>query len=100
DDLTLAMETHVRGGSGDAGKEVQTHADRTKQMFALSQAIWLEGNDEGGPDSEARNRFRELSAKDPVTDHKRARQAAIDSRVRGDKGQDRRTTHRDERSPE
>ncbi|CAE7322715.1 unnamed protein product [Symbiodinium sp. CCMP2592] len=75
------METHVRGGSGDAGKEVQTHADRTKQMFALSQAIWLEGNDEGGPDSEARNRFRELSAKEPVTEHKRARQAAIESRT-------------------
>ncbi|CAE7911345.1 pfh1, partial [Symbiodinium necroappetens] len=101
DDIMLAMETHVRGEPGNAGNEVQTHADRTKKMFALSQAIWLEGDNGGGPDPEASNRFRELSAKEPVTDHQQVRQAAIDSRVKGEKGQDRRTTRRrDRRSPE
>ena len=94
------METHVRAGSGDGSNEVQTHADRTKKMFALSQAIWLERESGGGPDPEASNRFRELSAKEPVTDHRRVRQAAIDSRVGGEKGVGTRTTRKEGRSPE
>ena len=95
------METHVRAGSGDTGNEVQTHADRTKKMFARSQAIWLERESGGGPDPEASNKFRELSAKEHVTDHRRVRQAAIDSRVGGaEKGVGTRSIHREGRSPE
>ena len=86
DDIALAMETHIRGDhQADNGSgllphdELNSHAGRTKKLFNLSRAAWLDKTVE---DPVAVERYRDLSAKEPIHNHHKVRQAAIRSRAK------------------
>lgn len=87
EDLTRAMLTHVRGRRAEeddatAAADTTRLYALTKEMFHLSEAIWLEPQREGGglPDPAAAAHLANIQQAGQVTDHKAAKEAARASR--------------------